>query len=74
MLSLGVANSSDASEILCLSYILSDPSFEATMLKDMLWQAGLLAGSVFLGMLLGGLSLSARWVTGLDENPCSWWA
>lgn len=55
MLSLGVANSSDASEILCLSYILSDPDFENNMLHDTPWRAGLLAGSVFLGMLLGGL-------------------
>jgi VNT family MFS transporter (synaptic vesicle glycoprotein 2) len=55
MLSLGVANSSDASEILCLSYILSDASFEEHILKDTPWRAGLLAGSVFLGMLLGGL-------------------
>ena len=55
MLSLGVANSSDASEILCLSYILSDASFQDTMLQDTAWRAGLLAGSVFLGMLLGGL-------------------
>ena len=55
MLSLGVANSSDASEILCLSYILSDASFEEHILKDTPWRAGLLAGSVFLGMLFGGL-------------------
>lgn len=55
MLSLGVANSSDASEILCLSYILSDASFEEHILKDTPWRAGILAGSVFLGMLLGGL-------------------
>jgi MFS family permease len=55
MLSLGVANSSDASEILCLSYILSDSSFEENILQDTPWRAGLLAGSVFFGMLLGGL-------------------
>jgi VNT family MFS transporter (synaptic vesicle glycoprotein 2) len=55
MLSLGVANSSDASEILCLSYILSDSSFQDAMLQDTAWRAGILAGSVFLGMLLGGL-------------------
>ena len=55
MLSLGVANSSDASEILCLSYILSDASFQDGMLQDTAWRAGLLAASVFLGMLLGGL-------------------
>jgi VNT family MFS transporter (synaptic vesicle glycoprotein 2) len=55
MLSLGVANSSDASEILCLSYVLSDDSFQTYMLQHTKWRAGLLAGSVFFGMLLGGL-------------------
>jgi len=53
--SLGVANSSDASEILCLSYILSESHFEATILRHAPWRAGLLAATVFAGMLLGGL-------------------
>jgi VNT family MFS transporter (synaptic vesicle glycoprotein 2) len=53
--SLGVANSSDASEILCLSYILSDNTFQHRMLLDTAWRGGLLAAAVFLGMLLGGL-------------------
>ena len=55
MLSLGVANSSDASEILCLSYILSDSDFEEHILQHTPWRGGLLAAAVFLGMLLGGL-------------------
>jgi len=53
MLTLGVANSSDATEILCISYILADPVFQKTVQKD--HGAGLLAAAVFLGMLLGGL-------------------
>jgi VNT family MFS transporter (synaptic vesicle glycoprotein 2) len=53
ILSLGVANSSDASEILCLSYILSDADFETHMLHGR--SGGFLAAAVFLGMLLGGL-------------------
>lgn len=53
MLSLGVANSSDASEILCLSYILSDAKFESNMLQNR--DGGFLAAAVFLGMLVGGL-------------------
>jgi len=53
ILSLGVANSSDASEILCLSYILSNDDFSQTMLRGN--TGGGLAASVFLGMLLGGL-------------------
>lgn len=53
ILSLGVANSSDASEILCLSYILSDSGFEDTMLQGA--SGGTLAASVFFGMLIGGL-------------------
>jgi MFS family permease len=57
MLSLGVANSSDASEILCISYILSDDTFASTILYDASWRAGLVASAVFLGMLLGGLCL-----------------
>jgi MFS family permease len=52
-LALGMANSSDASEILCLSYILADPVFKENILKDS--TGGLLTGSVFCGMLLGGL-------------------
>jgi MFS family permease len=55
MLSLGIANSSDASEILCLSYILSDDEFEQNILHASAWKAGFLASAVFLGMLLGGL-------------------
>jgi VNT family MFS transporter (synaptic vesicle glycoprotein 2) len=53
MLALGVANSSDATEILCISYILADPVFRETVLGS--HGAGLLAAAVFLGMLLGGL-------------------
>lgn len=53
MLALGVANSSDATEILCISYILADPIFQETVQGD--HGAGLLAAAVFLGMLLGGL-------------------
>jgi MFS family permease len=53
MLSLGVANSSDASEILCISYILSDPVFRQQILKE--GDGGVLAAAVFMGMLIGGL-------------------
>lgn len=55
MLSLGISNSSDASEILCLSYILSDSTFADSMLLDSDWRGGLLAAAVFAGMLVGGL-------------------
>ncbi|KAG7355243.1 major facilitator family transporter [Nitzschia inconspicua] len=53
MVSLGVANSSDASEILCLSYILSDDTFQQRILQTQ--NGGWLAAAVFLGMLVGGL-------------------
>jgi MFS family permease len=53
MLSLGVANSSDASEILCLSYILSNETFSNQMLQGR--SGGGLAAAVFFGMLVGGL-------------------
>ncbi|KAI2492180.1 sugar transporter [Fragilaria crotonensis] len=55
MLSLGIANSSDASEILCLSYILSNQRFLDTILLNEPWRAELLASAVFFGMLIGGL-------------------
>ena len=64
MLSLGVANSSDASEILCLSYILSDQRFLDTILLNETWRSGLLASAVFFGMLIGGLLVGTsgdRW-------------
>ena len=54
-LSLGVANSSDATEILCLSYLLADPTFLHSFLQNDDTAAGHLAAAVFLGMLLGGL-------------------
>lgn len=55
LLSCGVANSSDASEILCLSYILIDEQFEKQILGESQWKGGLLATAVFMGMLVGGL-------------------
>jgi MFS family permease len=58
-LSLGLANSSDASEILCLSYILSEKRFEDVILHDEAWRKSLLAAAVFLGMLMGGLFVGA---------------
>jgi VNT family MFS transporter (synaptic vesicle glycoprotein 2) len=53
-ISLGVANSSDATEILCLSYILSDDTFRNEFLDESSTLGGL-AAAVFFGMLLGGL-------------------
>ena len=47
MLSLGIANSSDASEILCVSYILSNDQFANSILHEETWRAGLLASAVF---------------------------
>mmetsp|Transcript_10769 Transcript_10769/g.25668 ORF Transcript_10769/g.25668 Transcript_10769/m.25668 type:complete len:673 (-) Transcript_10769:72-2090(-) len=64
ILSLGVANSSDASEILCISYILSDEQFQKDILRSQgsggeesggINRGGLLAAAVFFGMLIGGL-------------------
>jgi len=53
---LGMANCSDATEILCLSYILSDSTFESTILREKSGAA--LAGAIFAGMLVGGLLLT----------------
>lgn len=55
ILSLAIGNSSDASEILFISFTLSDPTFESEMLKnDVAGNGGMVAASVFLGMLVGG--------------------
>ena len=76
-LSLGVGLSSDASEILSLSYILSDEDFLESILDQHRENGGLLAATVFLGMLLGGLlvgTLGDRYgrkpllLTGLSTN------
>ena len=61
ILSLGVANSSDATEVLCISYMLADRVFQTKILgmnndnNESSHGAGMLAATVFLGMLLGGL-------------------
>jgi len=55
ILSCGVAIASDASEILSMSYILSDEAFDTQMLQNIPWRGGLLAASIFLGMFLGGV-------------------
>ena len=55
IISMGIANSSDATEILFISFILSDPSFEQDILKnDVAGNGGIVAASVFCGMLIGG--------------------
>ena len=68
ILSLGLANASDASEILCLSYLLSDLNFQDDILKSGdinnnasggHFESGLIAASVFIGMLSGGLVVGA---------------
>jgi MFS transporter, VNT family, synaptic vesicle glycoprotein 2 len=66
---LGVANSSDASEILCLSYILSVDQFETNILQHTAWRGGLLAATVFMGMLLGGLIVGAAGDGALGRQP-----
>ena len=63
ILSLGLANASDASEILCLSYLLSDLNFQEDILNNGNsgghFESGLIAASVFIGMLSGGLVVGA---------------
>jgi MFS transporter, VNT family, synaptic vesicle glycoprotein 2 len=66
---LGIANSSDASEILCLSYVLSVDRFDATILHHTAWRGGLLAATVFMGMLLGGLIVGAAGDGALGRQP-----
>ena len=52
---LGICNASDASEILCLAYVLANGPFQMQMLNSTAWRASLLASLVFAGMLMGGL-------------------
>lgn len=61
LLALCIANSSDATEILMLSYLLANSSFRRDMFTDnsngensSMEGAEYLAASIFLGMLLGG--------------------
>ena len=68
LLSLCIANSSDATEILMLSYLLANRTFRRDMLSDesdeddaddssSVKQAEYLAASIFFGMLIGGTLL-----------------
>ena len=52
---LGICNTSDAAEILCLSYLLGDPSFNQNMLRNSAWKSSCLATAVFLGIFVGGI-------------------
>lgn len=59
-LSLGIANSGDATEISCMNYLLSYPPFQAEILKYNLSTNGAtLNATIFIGMLFGGLLTGA---------------
>mmetsp|Transcript_15831 Transcript_15831/g.22636 ORF Transcript_15831/g.22636 Transcript_15831/m.22636 type:complete len:537 (-) Transcript_15831:78-1688(-) len=56
LLSLGIANSGDATEISCMNYLLSYPPFQAEILRYNLATSGAtLNATIFMGMLIGGL-------------------
>lgn len=56
MLSLGIANSGDATELSCMNYLLANDRFKNDILKgDVKIGGALLAGAVFGGMIIGGL-------------------
>lgn len=63
LLALCIANSSDATEILMLSYLLANPTFRQDIFANQdengsdMEGAKYLASSIFLGMLLGGTIL-----------------
>ena len=76
LLALCIANSSDATEILMLSYLLANPTFRRDMFtndgdasdaSDM-EGAEYLASSMFLGMLLGGTVLGF-WSDNIGRRP-----
>lgn len=66
-LSLGIANSGDATEITCMNYILSHPLFKeeilqgggATLEEDYGGRGAAIASSIFAGMLIGGIVTGA---------------
>jgi MFS family permease len=59
-LSLGIANSGDATEISCMNYLLSYAPFQAEILNYNLSTNGAtLNATIFIGMLLGGLLTGA---------------
>ncbi|KAL7573054.1 hypothetical protein ACA910_018744 [Epithemia clementina (nom. ined.)] len=68
---LGICNSSDAAEILCLSYVLANADFQTHMLWSSAWRASVLASVVFAGMLVGGLWASSSSVVGHSNNSNS---
>ena len=66
---LGICNSSDATEILCLSYILANQDFVMNILQSSPSRASLIASVVFAGMLLGGLFVaSSSFSIGYNNN------
>eukprot|EP00574_Skeletonema_japonicum_P004676 CAMPEP_0201723616 /NCGR_PEP_ID=MMETSP0593-20130828/7608_1 /ASSEMBLY_ACC=CAM_ASM_000672 /TAXON_ID=267983 /ORGANISM="Skeletonema japonicum, Strain CCMP2506" /LENGTH=508 /DNA_ID=CAMNT_0048214745 /DNA_START=44 /DNA_END=1570 /DNA_ORIENTATION=+ len=64
-LSLGIANSGDATEISCMNYILSHPLFKEEILQkgtledDYGGRGAAIASSIFAGMLIGGIVTGA---------------
>ena len=64
-LSLGIANSGDATEIGCMNYILSHPLFKEEILQKGTLEANYgsrgaaIASSIFAGMLIGGIVTGA---------------
>jgi len=64
-LSLGIANSGDATEISCMNYILSHPLFKEEILQkgtseeDYGGRGAAIASSIFAGMLIGGIITGA---------------
>eukprot|EP00984_Skeletonema_dohrnii_P033332 scaffold29533_cov78-Skeletonema_dohrnii-CCMP3373.AAC.1 len=64
-LSLGIANSGDATEISCMNYILSHPLFKeeilqkGTLEEDYGGRGAAIASSIFAGMLIGGIVTGA---------------
>lgn len=73
MVSLGIGISSDAAEVLCLSYFLATPGFQRDILDNSPVRGGVLASSVFFGMLVGGL-LAGILGDKLGRRPILWTA
>ena len=59
LLSLGMCSVGDATEMLSIGYVLSDPTFQQHMLhEDMQRNGALITSSITAGMMVGGLMVS----------------
>lgn len=71
---LGIANTGDATEIGCMNFVLSDPTFQSEMLQnDLRGKGAALTCAIFGGMLVGGLATGAMGDHHYGRKPMTLW-